>query len=84
MKRILSILLCITAMLCLILCITSCRETSTVQASNNEYFELVEFTAWYRVYYDRATKVMYVQGMESETFTVLVDADGDPLLYKGD
>lgn len=84
MKKILSIFLCITAVLCLTLSITSCGESNTVSASSVDYFECIDASRHYAVYYDRSTKVMYVSGGEGKTFTVLVDADGDPLLYKGD
>lgn len=52
----------------------------------HQYFGIVEESSAWRVVYDRRTKVMYVypHGYNTTgTFTVLVDADGKPLLWKG-
>ena len=45
----------------------------------------VEETGAYCIVYDRETKVMYAvsnSGYNYGNFTLLVDANGDPLLYK--
>lgn len=50
------------------------------------YFGIVEKSSAWCVVYDRRTKVMYVypHGYNNTgTFTVLVDADGKPLLWEG-
>ena len=64
-----------------------CTE-SEVNASNEDYksmFTIVE-TGWdWKVVYHTETKVMYVVSAGSYnggTFTVMVDADGNPLLWQ--
>lgn len=45
-------------------------------------FVMVEFWGDWCVVCHRDTKVMYVVGRNSGTFTMLVNADGTPLLWK--
>lgn len=50
-------------------------------------FVAVEDGLRYRIVYHKETKVMYAisnGGYNQDTFTLLVDANGDPLLYKGE
>ena len=49
-------------------------------------FQVIEMTSSWRIVADRETKVMYAVsngGYNMGTFTLLVDADGKPLLWEG-
>ena len=48
-------------------------------------FVVLEVGATYKIVYHQKTKVMYAistSGYNAGTFTVMLDADGKPLLYK--
>lgn len=50
-------------------------------------FTEIESTGSWRIVYHRETKVMYAVswgGYNSGNFTLLVDENGDPLLYEGE
>ena len=58
------------------------------EESQSEYsmFVNVEYTSFYDIVYHEDTKVMYAisrGGYNQGTFTVLVNADGTPMLYEG-
>lgn len=58
-----------------------------VKASDNSRFMKIEGSFEWSIYADRETGVMYAisNGMYNHgTFTLLVDANGDPLIYEGD
>ena len=85
------LLICIVAVLlsCL-LC--SCKGMATVEKQNAEaeeqksMFICVEKTEIWKIVYHKETKVMYAVscGVQNYgTFTLLVDADGKPLLWEG-
>ena len=62
-------------------------EEDFEEVSKNEYsmFIKVENTAYYDVVYHKTTKVMYAisrGGYNQGTFTVLLNADGTPMLYE--
>ena len=62
-------------------------EEDFEEASKNEYsmFIRVENTGLYDVVYHKTTRVMYAisrGGYNQGTFTVLLNADGTPMLYK--
>lgn len=87
MKRI--ILIC-TLVLCLMLC--SCGSTKVLNEkdinaeSNLSMFIKVETTGHWIVVYHKDTKVMYVvsnAGYNQGIFTMLVNADGTPMVYGG-
>lgn len=86
MKRI--ILIC-TLVLCLLLC--SCGATVLDEAdikaeSNLSMFIKVETTDHWIVVYHKDTKVMYVVSNDAYIqgiFTMLVNADGTPMVYGG-
>lgn len=68
---------------------TSC-DLSTVEKqprlNESSMFVLIENTGAWKVVYHNETKVMYAisSGPYNQgTFTLLVDKDGKPLLYKG-
>ena len=85
MKKIMSI--AITIMLIGILC--GCGSLTTVEKINEQVdtksmFVLVEKSLDWQVVYHRETKVMYAVSDGSYTygnFTLLVNADGTPMLY---
>lgn len=57
------------------------------EASSNSRFMKIEGDFEWIIYADRETGVMYAvsNGMYNHgTFTLLVDANGDPLIYEGD
>ena len=56
------------------------------EASDNSRFMKIEGSFEWSIYADRETGVMYAvsNGMHNHgTFTLLVDANGDPLIYEG-
>lgn len=60
-----------------------------VNATDNRFIRVhkeISSNREYEVYYDNETKVMYlvVQVYRGGGITVLVDADGKPLLYEGE
>lgn len=83
MKRIVAIVLMAMMMLSLSACDTK-REREVVKGETSRMV-YVEETGAYCIVYDKETKVMYAvsnSGYNCGTFTLLVDANGDPLLYK--
>ena len=78
----------ITLLLCLILlcsCNTQMQSVKDeIEQSNLSMFVLIENGDGYKIVYHRETKVMYAisDGIYNlGTFTVLLDADGTPMLY---
>ena len=84
MKKIFCILLVCVLML------TGCNNKVIKQSENNSntsMFVEIERTMNYIVVYCKSTKVMYAISDGSYnhgTFTLLVNADGTPMLYKGE
>ena len=82
-SRILPILL--VPLLCAML-LGGCTRVEKAGQSDVSRFKVVEETTMWRVVYDKDTKVMYtvsVGGYNSGNFTLLVDSEGKPLLWKG-
>ena len=82
MKRVI-----LTIMLTAIL-VTGCAEVESAQSEPVEVSRFMEVeNSWnWRVVVDRETGVMYAVSNSSYnigTFTLLVDADGKPLIWKG-
>ena len=81
MKRIMLIILCSTLLI-------GCKKMERVEennGNNTSMFVTVEDTVTFRIVYNKYTKVMYaVSGgsYNSGTFTLLVNADGTPMLYE--
>lgn len=78
-----------TLLLCLILLCSCNAQMQSVkdetEQSNLSMFVLIENGECYKIVYHRETKVMYVisNGNRNRgTFTVLLDADGTPMLYE--
>lgn len=62
------------------------QQVITEQSDGASRFVLVEHTDRWRVVYDRDTRVMYTVscGIYNQgTFTLLVDANGKPLIWEG-
>lgn len=62
------------------------QEVTKKQSDDASRFVLVERTYLCNVVYDRSTMVMYAvsRGIYNEgTFSLLVDANGNPLLWEG-
>lgn len=67
----------------------SCSNTTVTSASNDDtsMFVLLEETPRWNVVYHKNTKVMYAvssYGTGSGFFTVLLNSDGTPMVYRGD
>lgn len=72
------------ASLVLLASLAGCDYDSVqVEDSNNgiSMFTIVEKTSFWEVVYHNETKVMYAVGLDSGTFTLLVNADGTPMIY---
>lgn len=70
----------------MILTMTACTTKRTSEAVKGETSRMIEIesTASYYIVYDKYTKVMYAVSdgaYNHGTFTLLVDANGNPLLY---
>lgn len=82
MKKLIAIVLVLVVMLSLSACATKrTKETVMGETSRMVY---VEETGAYCIVYDKYTKVMYAVsngGYSTGIFTLLVDAQGNPLLY---
>ena len=66
----------------------SCSYTTVTSASNDgtSMFVLLETTPHWDVVYHKNTKVMYAvssYGTGSGVFTVLLNSDGTPMIYRG-
>ena len=83
MKKIIAVVLMMAMMLPLSACTTKrTKETIKGKTSRMVY---VEYAIDYCIVYDKYTKVMYAVsngGYSTGNFTLLVDANGNPLLYK--
>ncbi len=82
MKKLMAILLITLTMLSMTACATK-MKSEAVKGEASRMIE-IEQTSTYTVVYDKYTKVMYAvsNGTYSYgTFTLLVDANGNPLLY---
>ncbi len=74
---------CILILLTLLL--SGCQEVTSIEPDNTSMFVVVETTGIWKVVYHKETKVMYVVsfgGYNCGTFTLLVDADGKPMLWE--
>ena len=83
-------ILCLVIIVMMLLTCVGCTEMETVQetqqeeTSNKSMFVLIESSVlWnkYNIVYHKETKVMYAVGNDT-VFTVMLDADGKPLLWE--
>lgn len=76
----------LTVIACMML--SSCSRVETAKKEDDtSMFVKVETTTFWDVVYHKDTKVMYVCSTGSYnlgTFTLLVDADGKPMIYEGE
>lgn len=75
-------------MIIMLLLAVGCAKVEKVNPEpiNQSRFMEVERTSFWRIVADRETGVMYAVsfgGYNRGTFTLLVDANGNPLIYKG-
>lgn len=79
----------IATLMVMILLIGGCAKVEKVEKTepvNVSRFMTVESTFLWRVVADRQTGVMYAVSLgtyNQDTFTLLVDAEGEPLIYEG-
>lgn len=79
MKKLLLMLLVLIFPFCFI----GCSQQQSEPTYQYQYImECIESTGNYSIYYDKNTKVMYIKG--SSGYTVMVNPDGTPQLYKGE
>lgn len=82
MKRLIAIVLVTVMLLSLSACAT--KRTREIDKDKTSRMVYVEETGAYCIVYDKYTKVMYAVSdgaYNHGTFTLLVDANGNPLLY---
>lgn len=82
MKRKLAYILILSMLL-----LSGCKRVESVNVNNKDtsMFVIVEVTGTWEVVYHKETKVMYVVSCgayNAGSFTVLVDADGKPMLWE--
>lgn len=73
----------ILLLLIFVFCLSSCSNTQEKKLVHGEWVECGEIERFGEnlvVYYDTKTKVMYAHGYNS--LTVLLNADGTPMLYE--
>ena len=77
MKRLIAIML-------VALMLAGCGKTKAMGADRGSRFKLIESGNIWWIYADKETGVMYVVSRDAYNmgnFTLLVDADGKPLIY---
>ena len=82
MKKLITIVLIALIMVTISACAT--KKTSEAVKGETSRMVYVEETGAYCIVYDKYTKVMYAvsnSGYNTGNFTLLVDANGNPLLY---
>ena len=82
MKRLITVVLIALMMVTISACAT--KRTSEAVKGETSRMVYVEETGAYCIVYDKYTKVMYAVsngGYNTGNFTLLVDANGNPLLY---
>lgn len=85
-KKILTIIMVATMVLSLVGCSTEIveREGKFDKALSSMFVEVENTSSW-KIVYHRETKVMYAvsdSSYNSGTFSLLVDAEGNPMLYE--
>lgn len=87
-KRIICVLLCVIFALFLVGCGTPIERVDEKPQKPASMFIIIEGSGLdsYRIVYHRDTKVMYAiscGGYNAGNFTVLLNPDGSPMLWKG-
>lgn len=81
MKKIVALMIVMLAVV-----LTGCSEVEDKSSDMSE-FTIVERTSIWKVVYHKKTKVMYVVSdgtYNHGTFTLLINADGTPMIWEGD
>lgn len=81
MKKIMALMIVVLAVV-----MVGCSEVEDKSSDMSE-FTIVESTSMWKVVYHKKTKVMYVVSdgkYNHGTFTLLVNADGTPMLWEGE
>lgn len=76
----------VIAMIVMLLLAVGCARVENAEAKETSRFVQVEIATSWRIVADKETGVMYAVSCgvyNNGTFTLLVDADGNPLIYKG-
>ena len=84
MKKLITVLLITLMILSLSACAT--KTTNKVVKGESSRMVRIEEAGIYQIVYDKETRVMYAVSYgvnNGGVFTLLVDADGKPLLYEG-
>ena len=81
------IVACVVALIILVSCLSACSSVEIESSGeSSSMFVQVEQTGSWRIVYHRETKVMYAVSFGTYNggdFTVLVNPDGSPMIYKG-
>lgn len=86
-RKIVAALLSVLLLICLTACSGGIAKVQNVNSSPASMFVKLEQTSEWCIVYHRDTKVMYAVSYgnyNSGTFTLLVNADGSPMLYEGE
>lgn len=81
------ILLFVTALIMVCTVISACSIQEEEAPTNPPMFEVIENDYYYQIVYNKTTKVMYAVSDDTHNhgvFTLLVNADGTPMTYKGE
>ena len=74
----------IAAIITATLLIAGCSDTANVSEGQDRMMENVEDEWGYAIYVDKDTNVMYIKGLGGGgTFTVMLNADGTPKIWRG-
>lgn len=73
----------VIALVVVVLFFVGCDNTNNSAKADDDVFVTVSVDRTYDIVYDIETKVMYAQSYRG-TFSMLVNADGTPKLYKGE
>lgn len=86
MKNLKLFLTTVAMIMTLCACSANKTESEVVEDKMSMFVKVEEGPSW-NVYYHKETKVMYVASYSNYNrgnFTLLVNADGSPMIYKGD
>ena len=78
MKKIIALMIVVLAVV-----MTGCSEVEDKSLWNSD-FVIVEENYKYYIVYHKETKVMYTVSYNNGVFTLLVNADGTPMLWEGE
>ena len=87
MKKLCLLVVLVVLTLILAGCYANVEKDQEMLAKKTSMFVIVETPSGWNVVYDKETKVMYAVSWSSHNFgnfTMLVNSDGTPKLWKGD